>query len=339
VLLHELGHILGFRHEHIHVPACSEGDTNWRKVTPYDSASVMHYPPYAYPQCNGTNTGDYALTSLDRWGVGSLYGSQNRKNFNGDVNTDVLWYQPLTGQVSAWLLNGMVVSGTAELNWKSAASEGWKIKGTGDFNRDGQTDVLWYQPSSGRVALWLLNGTTVIGNPDISWKRLGSDGWDIKGTGDFNRDGNVDILWYQPSSGRVGVWLLGGTTTVIGNPDISWKVLGSEGWVLLGRGVLVGVGLLVVVWFVGCWGGVGVWVVFGTTVVGNPDINGIVPGSDGWDIKGTGDFYRDGNVDILWYQPSTGRVNTWWMNGTTIINNMDLSWKVLGGSGWEIVSR
>jgi serralysin len=69
VLRHELGHTIGFRHEHTRPEAgtCFE-NTSWRALTPYDSASVMHYP-----QCNGTNDGDLVLTSLDRSGAAALY--------------------------------------------------------------------------------------------------------------------------------------------------------------------------------------------------------------------------------------------------------------------------
>lgn len=69
VLRHELGHTLGFRHEHTRPEAgtCFE-NTSWRALTPYDSSSVMHYP-----QCNGTQAGDLVLTSLDRTGAGVLY--------------------------------------------------------------------------------------------------------------------------------------------------------------------------------------------------------------------------------------------------------------------------
>ncbi len=69
VLTHELGHTLGFRHEHTRPESgtCFE-DNNWRALTAYDSASVMHYP-----QCNGTNRGDLTLTSLDRSGARALY--------------------------------------------------------------------------------------------------------------------------------------------------------------------------------------------------------------------------------------------------------------------------
>ncbi|HKE15519.1 MAG TPA: matrixin family metalloprotease [Kofleriaceae bacterium] len=68
IVTHELGHTLGWRHEHTRPEAgtCFE-DNDWRELTPYDSASTMHYP-----QCNGT--GDLTLTDLDREGAASVYG-------------------------------------------------------------------------------------------------------------------------------------------------------------------------------------------------------------------------------------------------------------------------
>lgn len=70
VLRHELGHTLGFRHEHTRSEAgtCFE-DNNWRVLTPYDSNSVMHYP-----QCNGTGDRTLSLTGKDIQGAVLLYG-------------------------------------------------------------------------------------------------------------------------------------------------------------------------------------------------------------------------------------------------------------------------
>jgi serralysin len=69
VLRHELGHTIGFRHEHTRPESgtCFENN-QWRALTTYDSASVMHYP-----QCNGSNGGDLVLTSRDRSGANALY--------------------------------------------------------------------------------------------------------------------------------------------------------------------------------------------------------------------------------------------------------------------------
>lgn len=80
VLEHENGHVLGFRHEHVRanildipfdqwVSCVLEGliDQNYRPVTDYDSASVMHYP-----QCGGTGT--LQITEVDVEGVQAIYG-------------------------------------------------------------------------------------------------------------------------------------------------------------------------------------------------------------------------------------------------------------------------
>jgi hypothetical protein len=69
ILGHELGHVLGFRHEHTRPEAgvCFE-DNDWRPLTEYDSASVMHYP-----QCNGS-ADDLSFTALDAQGAAVLYG-------------------------------------------------------------------------------------------------------------------------------------------------------------------------------------------------------------------------------------------------------------------------
>ncbi len=70
VLRHELGHTLGFRHEHTRPEAgsaCFE-DNNWRALTTYDSASVMHYP-----QCNGTGDWSLTLTTRDAAGAAAVY--------------------------------------------------------------------------------------------------------------------------------------------------------------------------------------------------------------------------------------------------------------------------
>ena len=69
-LTHELGHTLGFRHEHTRpeAKACFE-DNDWRAVTSYDPYSVMHYP-----QCNGRGN-NLAMTDSDRSGARAIYGA------------------------------------------------------------------------------------------------------------------------------------------------------------------------------------------------------------------------------------------------------------------------
>jgi hypothetical protein len=337
ILRHELGHALGFRHEHTRPESGCVEDSNWRVLTPYDSASVMHYPAYS-SLCPGTHTGDYVLTQWDRIGAATLYGASTRKNFNADRHADILWWNPGSGQLSAWLMNGTQVTGDSFVSKLTAASSGWSVKGSGDFNRDGHTDVLWYHPGSGQVALWYLNGTTVAGEVVLSLGSHGSAGWDIKGTGDFNRDGHLDVLWHHAGHGQVAIWYLNGTT-VAGNAVLSQTSPGSAGWELKGTGDFNRDGHLDVLWYNGWTGEVGPWFLNGTTVIGYAYLTQTSPSSAGWELMGTGDYNRDGHVDVLWYNGWTGEVGPWFLNGTTVTGYAYFSWNVPGSAGWTVVSR
>ena len=72
VLRHELGHVLGFRHEHIlsNAPAlCPDEDLdNILPLTRYDPKSVMHY------FCGGAGTTTLEFTQIDQEGVLAVYG-------------------------------------------------------------------------------------------------------------------------------------------------------------------------------------------------------------------------------------------------------------------------
>jgi hypothetical protein len=68
VLRHELGHVLGYRHEHIQgIPGCYQEDNQWKPLTPYDPKSVMHY------FCGGGGSMLLDLTDLDKAGHRKLY--------------------------------------------------------------------------------------------------------------------------------------------------------------------------------------------------------------------------------------------------------------------------
>jgi hypothetical protein len=72
VLRHELGHVLGFRHEHIRIEApmdCpDEADADTRALTAYDDKSVMHY------FCGGKGNAKLTITDVDKQGAQDLYG-------------------------------------------------------------------------------------------------------------------------------------------------------------------------------------------------------------------------------------------------------------------------
>jgi len=99
-------------------------------------------------------------------------------DFNGDGKTDILWRNKGTGQNVVWLMDGATMS-----NWSWILPEvpdtNWEIVGTGDFNGDGKTDILWRNKSTGQNVVWLMNGTALSSYtwlpdaPDTNWEIVG----------------------------------------------------------------------------------------------------------------------------------------------------------------------
>lgn len=122
-------------------------------------------------------------------------------DFNGDGRDDVLWRKD-NGDVTTWLgqANGSFAS-----NFENAFYEvdkSWQIAGTGDFNGDGRTDMLW-RHESGEVLNWL--GQANGGFVSNANANAGLD-WRIVGTGDYNGDGRDDVLW-RNDNGALTNWL------------------------------------------------------------------------------------------------------------------------------------
>ena len=98
----------------------------------------------------------------------------------------------------------------------------WKAIGTGDFNDDGNSDILLQNTSSGQVSIWEMDGTTKIGggpvaNPGTSWHAIGTGA------------GGSDIL-LQNTSGQTAIWEMDGNTQIGGgptgpNPGPSWHAI------------------------------------------------------------------------------------------------------------------
>jgi hypothetical protein len=97
---------------------------------------------------------------------GRILAVEQSQDFNNDTKVDILW-RHTNGNNVAWLMNGVTQTGSQSIN--SVADPLWKIRGTGDFNQDGQTDILWWNSGSGTVGVWLMNGSV-----QVDWKVLGT---------------------------------------------------------------------------------------------------------------------------------------------------------------------
>ena len=97
-----------------------------------------------------------------------------------------------------------------------------------DFDGDGNRDILWRNHTTGDVAIWLMNGTSISSGAIVANVSLD---WDIAGTGDFNNDGKADILWRNHTTGDVAIWLMNGTSissgAIVANVSLDWDIAGT----------------------------------------------------------------------------------------------------------------
>src|SRR6185437_3398046 len=136
--------------------------------------------------------------------TGSDWHAIGAGDFNGDGQADILW-QNTNGTIREWLgqKDGSFVGNIDHVNFIPAAGE--HVVGTGDFNGDGVDDILW-QSDSGVVtdSLGQSDGSFVDNSAKVNITTGTS--WHVIGTGDFNGDGQSDILW-RNDNGTIREWL------------------------------------------------------------------------------------------------------------------------------------
>jgi hypothetical protein len=154
--------------------------------------------------------------------VASQWSIAGTGDFDGDGKADILWLDT-SGNVAIWLMNGTTILNVNSSLVSTVSGGQWSIKGTGDFNGDGMSDILW-QDASGNVVIWLMNGTSVS-NWSSTLVGTVAGQWSIQFTGDFNGDGKSDILW-QDTSGDVAIWEMNGITVLNQNSSFVANVAG-----------------------------------------------------------------------------------------------------------------
>jgi hypothetical protein len=223
----------------------------------------------------------------------------------------------------------------------------WEIAGTGDFDGDTDTDILWRNYGAGAFSgwnvIWYMNSAGGIdgygylsGITDLTWR--------IVGTGDFDGDGDTDILWRNYGTGDFSGWNviwhmagegISGYGYLYGISDLDWKIMGT--------GDFNRDGYLDILWRncgTGAYSGWNViWYMNGDGVASYGYLSGI---SDlAWEIAGTGDFNNDGYMDILWRNYGTGGLQgwncIWYMQGEGIIG-YDYP-MTIPDTNWRIVNR
>ncbi|KJU86220.1 secreted protein containing DUF1566 [Candidatus Magnetobacterium bavaricum] len=232
-------------------------------------------------------------------------------DFSGDGKADILW-QNTNGALAMWTTSSDGMSITPAYVTMSSvpmalSTSEWNLLGTGDFLGSGKKQIMWQNTSTGLVAIWTMNGTSITSTAVVSSSMPST--WQFKGIADFNGNGTDDVLWQNPSSGQIVMWIMNGTS--IGTNSVV-STLGSE-WTYKGAGSFDGGTNAGILWQ-STSGQIVMWPMTGATV-GTPAVVSTLDSS--WVFKGLGKFNSGATVDILW-QNTNGTVVTWLMTGSTI---------------------
>ena len=152
-------------------------------------------------------------------------------DFNGDGHPDIVWRNFSTGSTVVWLMDGGTgVLGTASLPTWPDGDLHWRIASLIDFDGDGRPDIIWRNTQTGRNAVMLMNGTTLISTvelpavPDLNWY--------LCGAADFDGDGQTDLVWRNVKSGENVIWLMNGgqikSKVTLDTVNTEWGIVGVE---------------------------------------------------------------------------------------------------------------
>jgi len=175
-------------------------------------------------------------------------------------------------------------SGVLTLSGTSTETDtDWKIVAAGDFNRDGQTELLWWREASGALRVWHMSALEQWDSIDVT-PAVTDTQWEVAGVADVNRDGWLDIVWRHYGSGGLAAWFM---------RDVD---------------------------------------VVQTVRLAPPSV-----ADTEWRLVGVADINRDGHPDLVWQHRANGRLAVWYMNGSTMVQAGPLNPAAVSDPDWWVV--
>ncbi|WP_121717140.1 FG-GAP-like repeat-containing protein [Streptomyces sp. E5N91] len=177
----------------------------------------------------------YAGRIIGTGGWNTMSALTRHGDFSRDGHEDLIARETATGKL--WLYPG---TGTGRLAARELiGTRGWNgmrdITAFGDLTKDGRSDLIATEKSTGKLYLYPGTSTGTLG----SRKLIGARGWNsmnaLVGMGDTNGDGRPDLYAREAATGKL--WLYPGTSTgTLG----SRKLIGTGGWNTMAHLVAVG---------------------------------------------------------------------------------------------------
>jgi len=259
--------------------------------------------------------------------LGALW---TRDKLNAGANSDLLWHKTTNGNVAAWFMSGLVKGG-GPLSMMTPLT--YAAQGMGDFDGDGDADVLWRDTTSNLFYVWLLNGQSVVTASAVLGAGPVTSNFTCLGVGDTNGDKKADVVFRNTTTNGVSIWYMDGVTRTSGGSvvDSLSVAMSSAGLTYAGLGDFNGDGRYDIMWRNAASNLATGWLLNGRTVFANCVVgnSGGVPPE--WVVGTIGDLDGDGRADVIWRNTVTTAVNGWLLNGLYrktggSIGNIPLAW-------------
>jgi alpha-tubulin suppressor-like RCC1 family protein len=264
------------------------------------------------PLGTGDTSNHLAPTPITLTPVGAKAG--RRTNFSSNFSRADVFWRNADGTNAIWDYTANTPTGFSP-HVLPGVETTWSAIGTGDVNGDAASDVVWLEPATGQVAVWLMANASTIGSVTFPASVGAGTGWQIQGVGDMDGDTYADILWRNTNTGEALVWYMKSDGTIdqalsLGVVPLSYQIRALAD--------VDGDWLKDIVWFQPSTGQVVIWNMHpsGSYTAWFP---ANVGAGSGWDVYKVGDFDGDGREDLFW-RNGNGATAVWYLNGPNIAN-------------------
>jgi hypothetical protein len=225
-----------------------------------------------------------------QWALTDVY------ELNDDQQPDLLWRHPLTGEIFLWL-SGDVAPVFFELD------PAWQIVGSGDFDADARPEILVRHSGTGANALIVdLPGQAAL----APFPAMEDHSWSPVAVADFDGDSYPDVLWVNPHSSDLLIWLMAGQTLA---SELHLTPENPGQYELAGVGDFDGDGSTDILWRDYVSGIARVTLATIGNGAEDPQLGANVARE--WQVGGVGDLDGDGTDDLIWRHRVTGENKAW----------------------------
>jgi len=169
--------------------------------------------------------------------------------------------------------------------------------------------TILFQNADGFLGTWFVQGTWLNSIGMLIPSQTGDPNWRVVGTGDFDGDKDMDVL-FQHTDGTVAVWFMAGSEMTgasllaPSHPGKGWRVASVADFDRNGRPDLV---------FQHTDGRVSVWFMNGIRLALPALVNPAESANPEWRVVASADFNQDAEPDLLLHHP-TGKLGIWYIN-------------------------